>query len=261
LREVVGLDKDNSMTFKAIVIIFIVVMGFSMIAGAFLMADRSNNSNPTTTDPNSTLPDPTATKFNYTLIFDSNAIKDLGSIKFAGMTNILDKSSIDSKVLKVAGVSSVTSQFKKTTQDANNWIYLADIVLKKSSDPSVVSQSIGDLNEFDKTQGFDAMKLITITVPASVMLHNVDLNIDRNYSFPTTTLSALAKMSTVAGDELVVSGSIQLQGTSISSINLIEEENKTQTKLYQEYLKQVQAQADLNKPLDTNLPIVDSNKQ
>ena len=248
---------DNSTMVRALGIIILVVMAFSMIAGAFLMADRGSNPDQTV-DPNANnLPEPNASTFNYTLTFDANAIRDLSSIRFGAMTSSLDKTSIDSAVLKIEGVSKVSSQFRKTTPNATDWVYLADISLKKNTDPQTVASAIGDLNSFDKNQGFDAMKLITISVPTSVMLHNVDLNIDRNFSFPSTTLSALAQMNTKSSDELVVSGSIQLQGSAIISINLLEQENITNTKLYEELLQQMQA--DQNVPIDTNTPAQDIN--
>ncbi|MFA6065531.1 MAG: hypothetical protein WCW44_06115 [archaeon] len=249
---------DKSTMVKGLGIFILVVMAFSMIAGAFLMADRGSNPDQTT-DPNTNLPEPNATVFSYSMSFDANAVKDLSSIRVGAITSVLDKASIDAKVLKVDGVSKVSSQFKKTTPDANDWVYLADVALKKTADAQSVASAIGDLNVFDKNQGFDAMKLITISVPSSIMLHNVDLNIDRNYSFPSTTLSTLAQMSTTAGDELLVSGSIQLQGSAVISLNLIEEQNLTKQKLYEEFLRQMQI--DQNKPIDTNASNNDLNTQ
>ncbi len=248
---------DKTTMVRGLGIFILVVMAFSMIAGAFLMADRSNT--PTETDPNAdnTLPEPNATTFNYTMSFDSNAIRDLGTIRVGAMTSTLDKAGIDSKVLKVEGVSKVSSQFRKNTPDANDWVYLADVVLKKTYDPQTVAIAIGDLNVFDKNQGFDAMKLISISVPSSIMLHNTDLNIDRNYSFPSTTLSALAQMNTTPSDELTISGSIQLQGSAVISLNLMEQTNWTKQKLYEEFLKQMQA--DQNAPIDANTQLVDLN--
>jgi len=249
---------DNSTMVKTFGIIILIVMAFSMIAGAFLMADRGNTPD-ATVDPNAeVLPEPNATTFNYTLTFDANVIRDLGSIKFGAMTSSIDKPSIDAKVLKVEGVSKVTSQFSKLSPDANDWVYLADIVLKKNADAQTVASAVGDLNAFDKNQGFDAMKRITISVPTSVMLHNVDLNIDRNFPFTSTTLSALAQMSTVSSDEITVSGSIQIQGSAIVSLNLVEQANKTSAKLYEEYLQQITQDQntiiDTNTPLDANTP-------
>ena len=105
------------------------------------------------------------------------------------------------------------------------------------------------------------MKHMTINVPKSVILHNTDLNIDRNYSFPSTTLSTLTQINTLPGDELTVEGTIQLQSTAIVSIELIESVNKTaQERMIQEWQAQM-VDANQEIVLDTNTPIpIDTNQ-
>jgi hypothetical protein len=236
---------------KIVAILIVAFMAFSMIAAGLLYVQtpsKSNNQNP----GDSTLPEPTGTPFTYNVSFDSNAIKELDSIKVAPFTISSDKASIDSAIMKIDGVARISSQFKKPALDANEWYYIADISLKKSADSTGVVQKIFDLNFFDQSKRieFFAAKYITILPPPYVMLHNTDLNIDRNYSFDSTTLSALANLSTSAGDNLVISGSIQLQGKTVLSLSLAEERNLSKEKFI-----------DTNNIIiDTNSLVVDVNK-
>lgn len=256
---------DNKTIVKYLGILVLVVMAFSMLAVGMLSAN--NNSNDNSTDP---LPQAKDNPFDYTLSFSTNPIKDLSSARLGGLTSETNKSLIDSAVLKVEGVSKVTSQFRKTSLDANNWVYLAELSVKKGFDVVSVAKNISDLNFFEKGN-FEAMKYMTINVPSSVMLHNIDLNIDRNFSFPTATLSSLVNTSTVSGDEIIVNGQITVQGSAILSLELIESKNVTQENALQDYLNQIQSDqnssvqvdqntlVDANAPIDTNLPAVDSN--
>ncbi len=244
---------DSKTIAQGLGIFILVVMAFSMLAGAFLYVDRSSTG--TTDNTNIELPVAQDQAFTYSISFDANTIKDLWGVRIALATTKLDKAPIDSAILKLSGVSKVDSKFVKTTQDANYWTYLADITLKKDTEVQGVLSKIIDLNYFEKSVQPEAVKKMTINSPESVLLHNADLNIDRNFSFTTATLPALVGISTGIGDEIRVSGSITLQGKAINQLDLFEQVNLTQQKLYQELINQ---QLDQNKPIDTNTPL-DSN--
>lgn len=209
---------------KYLGIIILVLMAFSMIAGIAI----SVMNNPIQTDnTNNNLPEPTATTFNYSLSFDANAIKDLSSFRTAVVTSFDDKLLIDTELKKVSGVSAVSSIIRKDSADANNWTYLAEVTLKRNASITEAITGIYAVKYFDENAEKVAMKNMTINVPKSVMLHNTDLNIDRNYSFTSTTLSALTQIDTLPKDELTIEGTIQLQGNAIVSIELVEALNKT----------------------------------
>ncbi len=232
--------KQNE-TVKLIGIIVLVVMAFSMVAGIAISV--MNNPIQTNSSSNDNTLEPTATVFSYTLSFDANAIKDLSSFRTALVTSFEDKTLIDAQVKKIGGVSTVSSQFRKDSADANTWIYLAEITVKKGTSINDVLTGIYSISYFDSNSDKIAMKHMTISVPSSVMLHNTDLNIDRNYSFPSTTLSALTGMSTLSGDELTVEGTIKLQGTVLNSVELLESVNKTaQARMIQEWQNQINDQ-------------------
>ena len=237
---------DKTQVVRYLGIFVLIVMALSMVA-VILSVERNSSNNPSSTD---TLPVAKDNPFDYTLSFNATAIKDLSSARIAGMTNETNKALIDSSILKITGVSKVSSQFKKTSVDSNLWVYLAELSLKKGADLFTVTKSLSDLNYFDKSQGVEAMKYITISVPSSVMLHNIDLNIDRNFSFPATTLSTLASVSTQSGDELIVGGNITVQGQIINSISLLEQQNLTRDQQLQDIANQIQI--DTNAPIDTN---------
>jgi len=241
---------------KYLGIIILVLMAFSMIAGiAISVINNPIQPNDTTNN----LPDPTATTFNYSLSFDANAIKDLSSFRTALVTSFEDKVLIDTEIKKIEGVSTVNSQFRKDSTDSNTWIYLAEVTIKKTANINEVLNGIYLVKYFDANADKLAMKHMTINVPKSVMLHNTDLNIDRNYSFNSATLSALTQISTMPNDELTVEGTIQLQGNAIITIELIESMNKTaQDRMIKEWEAQM---VDLNQQLiiDANIPITDIN--
>ncbi len=242
---------------KYLGIIILILMAFSMIAGIAI----SVITNPIETDNTTNdLPDPTATTFNYSLSFDANAIKDLSSFRTALVTSFEDKILIDTEVKKVDGVSSVNSQFRKDSTDSNSWIYLAEVTIKKTANLNEVLNGVYSVKYFDANADKLAMKHMTINVPKNVMLHNTDLNIDRNYSFSSTTLSALTQINTMPSDELTVEGTIQLQGNAIVAIELIESMNKTeQDRLVKEWEAQM---VDSNQQLtiDTNNSNTDTNQ-
>ena len=249
-----SLDKQTIV--KGLGLFILVIMALSMLAGAFLMADNKGSGSDTTTpNPDDFFPEANATPFTYNITFDSNVLKELDSARFGAMTSSINKAGIDANILKIEGVSKVASQFKKTQSDSNAWVYLAELTFKKGTDKQGVIKLISDLNVFDKSQGSDAMKYVTIKTPTSVMLHNTDLNIDRNFSFDTenlSTVSALTPLGTMPTDEITLSGQIKLQGKSILSLELMETENKTQMAQWEEMMKQIQI--DSNTPIDTNIP-------
>jgi len=230
---------DSKKTVRIVGIIVAVVMALSMISFALIYVDRQ----PTGTDTTNTLPVATDKPFNYTLSFEATALKDAGAIKIALMTSNSNKALIDLAISKIEGVSKVTSQFKKNSLDSNDWVYLADITLKKNTDIVSTITKMLDVNYFNAAGGFDARKQITVSAPSWVMLKNTDLNIDRNFSFTTTTLPALASIGTTTGDKLQIDGTITVQGSAINALSLYETVNLTQ-----------KAPQDLNKPTDANTP-------
>ncbi len=227
-------------------IVIVIVMAISMVSFAYLYVD-TDNTNPGNDDE---LPQAPDKPFDYTISFEATALKDAGAMKIALMTSASDKALIDSAVTKIEGVSKVTSQFKKNTLDANDWVYLADITLKKNTDFAFVIAQMLDLNYFDATQGFDARKQITISAPSWVILKNNDLNIDRNFPFTTTTLPALAMIGTIAGDKLQIDGTITIQGQAINALTLYETINLTK-----DIPIDLNTPLDVNAPIDTNVPI------
>ena len=245
---------------KGLGLLILVIMALSMLAGAFLMADSRNSGSTNTTAPvEDSFPDSTATAFTYDITFDSNVLKELDSARFGAMTSEINKAGIDSNISKIEGVSKVASLFRKTQVDSNVWLYLAEITFKKGTDKKEIIAKISDLNFFDKTQGSDAMKYITIKTPDFVLLHNQDLNIDRNFSFDTTemsTVSALVPLGTMPSNEITVSGQIRLQGKTVLSLELMESINLTQQKQWEEIMKNIQI--DSNTPKDANV-LTDEN--
>ena len=238
---------EKSEVVKYLGLFVFAVMALSMIAAVFIY-----NPNTSTTTGEDPFPQAQENTFTYSLSFDTRAIKELSAMRFAAVTSEPDKVLIDNMVFKTPGVSKVSSTFRKEKMDDNSWVYLAEITSKKDTDLSALANSIGDLNVFDKEQGFDSMKYISVSVPSSVMIHNTDLNIDRNYSFTTTTLSSIARQSTVINDEITVGGTIQLKGNVILALELVESVNKTQAAQMDELLKQMQI--DENKSVDVNAP-------
>jgi hypothetical protein len=233
-------------------IILLAVMAFSMLAGALLYVDRPST-NTTNQDPQTDIPIPTDTQFTYNIDLNTTAIKDLDSARIGLMTTNLNKAEIDLGVQKISGVSKVSSQFKKNSPDANNWLYLADLTLKKNTDLMTILTQIIDLNYFDKTQGYDAMKYMTISAPQWTIIHNTDLNIDRNFAFTQTTFMALTRISTNPSDEIEVEGQISVQGKAMLAINLYEKQNYTKERQLQQL--DLNYQIDTNKSIDTNTSV------
>ncbi|MGI6589286.1 MAG: hypothetical protein ACOX1V_01320 [Candidatus Iainarchaeum sp.] len=219
---------------------FGIFITITMVLSLFAYVGYVALSNPTTPSDNENYFEPTATTLSYNLSFDTNAIKDLSSFRIALTTSIEDKSMIDIEVKKIDGVNNVVSQFKKENISSKEWIYFAEVTIKKNAIIKEVVNKIYSLDFFKDSTEKIAMKHMTISVPKSVILHNPDLNIDRNYSFPTSVLSTLTSIETLPGDELVVEGVVSLQGSVINSIELVEVENKSfQERMMQEFGTQI----------------------
>ena len=254
---------ENHQIVKILAVVIVVVMAFSMLAAGFLYANNGS-SNSDSTNPADVLPTPSVTPFTYDVSFDGNALKELSTIKVATYTTNADKALIDSAVLKVDGVLKVNSQFKKTATDANDWIYIADVSLKKNSDAVAISANIFDVNYFEQSRktDFSAAKYITVSAPSSVMLHNSDLNMDRNFSFESQTLTAYASLATTAGDELLIGGTVTVSGTTITSLLLSEQLNKTKQPkfdLNQLVIDSNSSAKDNSVTIDVNKPSADLN--
>jgi hypothetical protein len=241
---------EKSTIVKWLGIFVLIVMGASMFAAIFLY--NPQNSTPSSDEDAFPVATSQDKQFSYSLAFDTNVLKELSLIKFAALTNLYDIGRIDSSVMKIQGVSKISSEFRKDSMDANEWVYYAEISLKKDADSASAAQSIFDLNYFNHEAGYDARKYVSIAAPPSILIHNTDLNVDRNFVFTQSTLPALASLGTSINDELSVTGTIVLQGKAIIDLQVIEAVNKTRSKLYEDLVKQLQA--DQNKPLDTNSP-------
>ncbi|MFA6268361.1 MAG: hypothetical protein WCW13_05470 [archaeon] len=257
------MEKEKIVQFLGIFVF--AFMALSMLAAGVLYNEKDTSST-TNTD---TLPQAQENAFNYTLTFNAITTKELASLRLGAMTSESNKTLIDASVMKVEGISKVTSIFRKTAFDSNSWLYLAEVSLKKNYNAAQVSDSIKAISYFDQSQDPQAMKYMVIAVPSSAFIHNVDLNIDKNFSFPATTLSTLANSATQVGDEISVQGTAKIQGKAIMSIELIEIKNISQEKRIEEILKNIADQnasvgspnqTDLNLPKsDTNSPAPDTN--
>jgi hypothetical protein len=206
-------------------ILIIVVMAGSMFAAMFLYGNNEDNTNP---DNPTIIPQETA--FTYNISFDTNALRELNSMKFELATSVINKAQIDSMVQKVEGVSKVSSEFAKSSFDSNYWYYDATVALKRDSDAYSIFQTIKDMNAFYDDKGLMAGKYITVSVPETVVIHHADLNVDRNFAFSQTTMPALVDLTTVSGDNVLVSGTIKVQGKAMLEIELMESKNYSRDK-------------------------------
>ncbi|MCX6803223.1 MAG: hypothetical protein NTY48_01480 [Candidatus Diapherotrites archaeon] len=242
------MKKDNMLKLLGI---FVVVFMAGSMAAAVLYSDKDNSSsnNNNTVD---TLPEPQTSEFNYTVSFDANALKELGTVKLVAFTSVLDKELIDNAVLSKGKVSKISSKFVKESLDSNDWMYLADLSFKKNSLSAVAIAEIFDINYFNSARrtDFGAAKYITITAPKYLILHNSDLNIDRNFPLENNVLSALAGLNTTTGDNLIISGKMTVNGKVIVSVELSEQRNLTQEKILNDSAAQ---------NIDLNSIIIDSN--
>ena len=226
LKHWVGaLEKEDKVKWLGILII--ALMAFSMLAYAYIsiLSDKSGSSASASQD---TLPSDSlnASTFTYTLSFDTVALKELNSFRMIVETTEIDKQKIDLAVEKVEGVSKVASQFKKADGDA--WYYYAEVALKKGYDTKAVSAAVLGLDFFSSNPSSgEAMKYMTISSSQKVVLHNTDLNITRDYNFGTSTLSSMVNMDTQPNDAITVEGSIKLQGSTVTALELAEKANLT----------------------------------
>lgn|GEM_PF-1029112 len=168
-------------------------------------------------------------EFSYEVSFQGTVTRDLGAIRFATKTNIIDKEIVDKAVLGVEGVSRINSTFRKSTDDVN-WYYFAEVYLKKNADPLTVVDLISEIDYFSKTPGESQyVKYMTLSSPGKVQLLNKDLNITRDFNFDNTNLFVLAGINTAQNDEVSVFGTIRIIGNNVTFIELLEQENLTAT--------------------------------
>jgi len=193
-----------------------IIMALSMIAVGFIYNEDSSTGN----DP-SVVPTTPGKSFDYTVSFEGQVLKELNSIKIASKTNVVDKASLDLAVSKVAGVSKVSSQFQKASDSDKNWFYLAEISLKRDSNILAIVENIFALDSFIPGSN-EGMKYVTVSPPPIVEIYNADLNITRDFNFPSNTLPALVYLETKPSDKIMVDGTIKLQGTTVLSLELIE---------------------------------------
>ncbi len=246
---VVFIKKENIL--KALGIFVVVVMALSMAAAVLYVEPNPINDDDTP-------PEPIGTQYNYTFSFDSNAVKDIGALKAFAFTKVLDKESIDDKVLDINGISKVSSQFKKESTDSGEWIYIAEIAIKRGSNLNQIIADFLDINFFnqEKRSESGALKQITVAAPKDLMIHNVDLNIDKSFSFEMETLPVWANTNTSQGDELTIQGTMVMQNKVIVELSLIEVKNITTDRIIEQLMQQMQ---DQNAPLDSNSPPIDLN--
>ena len=88
------MDKSQIVRFLGLFVA--AVMALSMLAMGLLYVDKGNSS-----DTGDQLPSPTENAFTYSLSFDTNALKELSSIRVGAMTSHTNKAEIDATVLKV----------------------------------------------------------------------------------------------------------------------------------------------------------------
>ena len=221
-----------------------IIMVVSMFAIAILY--NTSNEPETNFDVDQSL-QPTA--FAYDVSFDTQVMQELSALRFSAFTTELDLQEIDRSILEMGGVRKVDSWFQATGDE--NWAYLAEITTKKGHSIEEIVGQIGALEYFSGE--YDAIKYITIATPdGPVLLTNETLGIDKNFTFETGTVSAIAMVSTQEGDSISVTGSISLRGNAIQTLELYELINYTQ--LEAEIL-------DTNVPVDDNLfdVVVDEN--
>jgi hypothetical protein len=212
------MEKTKAM--KTLVILVTIALAGSIVAVGLVYNE----------DPDTTIVDPAdilnrpASAFEYEIAFDANVIKELNSIRLAAETSVINKQEVDSAIQALDGVSRITSSsFRKI--DADRWIYLAEIDLKRSTDISAGVQEILSLDSFNGDK--EAMKRVSINIPQTVTVNNSDLNISRDFSFEYPTTFALASLTTLPGDIISVSGSITLQGQAVLALELLESANQT----------------------------------
>jgi len=215
----------NNKILKWFGLFIVAVMALSMLAAGLLY--RENDSSDTTADAADILANQNQATFNYEITFDTNTLKELNALRFAAKTSLTDKQAIDDAVLGVEGVSKISSKFVKQPNETD-WYYFAEVTLKRTSDTLAVSDAISLLEVFDSEEGsFEAMKYMTIASPGKVSIHNTDLNVDRDFNFEVTTLSAIVSLETLPEDSITVSGTMTLKGNAIQSLDLLEQMNNT----------------------------------
>ncbi|MEK6958624.1 MAG: hypothetical protein AABW59_01120 [archaeon] len=216
---------QNNEMLKWFGLFIVAVMALSMLAAGLLY--RENDTSGADVDAANILANQNQATFNYTITFDTNALKELNALRFAAKTSLTDKQTIDDAVLKVSGVSKISSKFVKQPNETD-WYYFAEVSLKRDSDSSLISSEISKLEVFTSdASSFEAMKYMTISSPGKVSIHNTDLNVDRDFNFEISTLSSIVSLETIPNDNITVSGTMTLSGNAIQSLDLLEKLNNT----------------------------------
>ena len=244
-------DLDKGKIVQIVGIFIIIIMAASMFAIGVLYNSGNSSSNNTPADTTPL----TASKFNYSLSFDTNAIKDMGTIKLAAKTTATDKDAVDASVLKVTGVAKIIeSSFMKDQSGGTGWYYIAKLSLKKGADPKTVSGSVFALSYFTSDQSSNDVRKYMTVAAKPIVIHNTDLNVDRDYNFDTTTLLAMTTLDTMPSDEITVGGTMVLQGTVVASIDLFENANITAESKFYSFSKVMKITSiDTNTPADSNI--------
>lgn len=255
-------------TKKYMGIFIAIAMAGSLIAAGFMYMDP--NEPLVNADPNLIL-DAQPSTFTYDISFETVVLSELNSVRLAAKTTSTNKNDIDITIRTLEEVSRVSSsQFVKSE---DGWYYLAEIEFKRNTDISNAVSKILSLSYFDGAN--EVMKRVTINTPNSTTIYNTELGIDRIYIFQYQTTVALVSINTQAQDEIIVSGKITLQGNTITSLELNEQENITNkgsdyteeltlaiSNLSNELFFQGSLDSNLiQEELETNLKEIDQNSQ
>ncbi len=193
--------------------------------GIGLLYGQDNNSSAANTSTEQLIDN--KEEFSYNISFETTTLSELNALRLVVSTTSVNKDEIDALVTKVDGVNRVSSKLTKLA-DFEGWFYYAEIYLKKGVDSTIVANNILTIDLFSQDPNErQVVKYITISAPQSVKLSNPDSNISRDYNFESTTVSALVNLDTMPGDNISVSGTIKLIGKAISGLELIEENNLT----------------------------------
>ncbi len=179
--------------------------------------------------------------FAYTIDFETQVLQELSALKFSALTTSLNIQEIDSAISGIEGVRKVGSQFQATGSE--QWVYLADITTKKGYSVEEIAKQISELEFFSGE--VNTIKYVTVSTPTEeVTITNETLGLDKNYLFETGTVSTMANINTMPGDNISVTGSISLQNNAIVTLELYEYFNMSQM---------------LREQVDLNLPEFDDN--
>jgi len=218
---------------KIIGIIIIIALAGSMLAAALIyLPDNSNQQN---VDPD--LIPQNQPVFNYTTSFETQIIQDLEAIKIIVETSEMNKSEIDYSIQKIEGISRIeSSQFISTGSE--KWYYLAEINLRKNTNIKQIVEEIFSQQYFNGEK--QAMKRVSISTPKEdINLVDSETNFSRKFQFDYATTFAIVSLDSLPNDNIIVEGTIRLQGNTITYIELMETENKTSAPTFFEVEKEL----------------------